>query len=122
MYYPDNSERTIIKADPNWFVAWPWSEDGKQGVHLDPVIAWLIVHGAGNYHSSVRVSPNEKHVHASPYPITANGVHDNEQGALKDPDGRFLAYEKTWENEADLLASWPFDPQKTEAAPMERAR
>jgi hypothetical protein len=26
MLYPDNSERTIIKADPNWFVAWPWRE------------------------------------------------------------------------------------------------
>lgn len=106
MYYPDNSERTIIKADPNWFVAWP-SREGV--VYLEPVIAWLVVHGAGDYHSSVKASPNERHVHATPYPITANGVQDNEQSCLKDPNGRFLAYEQSWENEADLIAGWPLN-------------
>ena len=82
MYHPDNSERTIIKADPNWFVAWPWREDGKIGVHLVPVIAWLIIHGAGDYHSSVKAARGEKVVHANPYPITASGVPRLQQREL----------------------------------------
>jgi hypothetical protein len=39
MFYPDNSERTIIKADPDWFVGWPYREDGKRGVALEPIVA-----------------------------------------------------------------------------------
>jgi hypothetical protein len=75
MYYPGNSERTIIKAEPGWFVAWP----SREGVHLDPIIAWLIVHSADDYHRSVKASRDEKSVSALPYPITADGVQgDNE--------------------------------------------
>jgi hypothetical protein len=119
MYYPDNSERTIIKADLNWFVAWPF----REGVALDPITAWLIVHSAGNYYPSAKASRDEKVVHADPYPITASGIQgcNGERYCLKSPDGSFTDHNQTWENEADLLARWPFDPQKTEAAPMERA-
>ena len=113
MYYPDNSERTVIKADPGWFVAYPWREDGKQGVFLKPVVAWLIVHGASAYHHSVKAVPNDKHVHAHPYPIATDGVQDDDNySCIKRPDGRFVAYEQTWENEAELLAGWPFTEPK----------
>jgi hypothetical protein len=63
MFYPDNSERTIIKADPDWFVGWPYREDGKRGVALEPIVAWLIVHGANDYHLSAKASRSEKSVH-----------------------------------------------------------
>jgi hypothetical protein len=119
MFYPDNSERTIIKADPDWFVGWPYREDGKRGVALEPIVAWLIVHGANDYHLSAKASRSEKSVHANPYPITANGVQgcNSEEYCLKSPDGSFSNYNQTWETEAELLAGWAFPPQDAAREP-----
>jgi hypothetical protein len=115
MYYPEASERAVIKADPGWFVAWPWQEDGKQGVELDPVIAWMIVHGAGDYHRSVKAGAELKNVHAYPHPIIPGGLQevDGRHSCLKSPDGQFIAPgAQSWETEARMLADWPFDEPK----------
>jgi hypothetical protein len=115
MYYPKDSEHTIIPAQPNWFVAWPWKEDGKQGVALDAIIAWLIVHSVSDYHA--KASPVEKVVTAHAYPITSEDVLDDGEWCLKDPGGHFLiANERTFDNEADLLAYWP-EFKEAEAPP-----
>jgi hypothetical protein len=38
-----NAERTIIKADPGWFVAHLSKDGDDRGISLQPIVAWLIV-------------------------------------------------------------------------------
>ena len=109
MYVPDGSDRTIIPAQPGWFVAWPWRDKAtkESGVTLDSVIAWMIVYGAGEYHRGVPHGVDEKPVYAHTYPITADGVEEMEQSCLKDPLGRFvIPSDRTYETEEVLLAEW----------------
>jgi hypothetical protein len=108
MYYPPNANHVIIPAQPNWSVAWPYREDGKEGVTLLPVIAWFIVHRVSDYATSVKTDHRQdKVILTNPYPITAEGVEDGDGWCLKDPNGHFtILNDRICETEAELLAHW----------------
>lgn len=105
------AERTIIKAEPGWSVAWPWKnpEGSDSGVRLDPIIAWLITQKIEDFDRKVKVAPGEKSLALDVYPITVDGVVGNigDDSCVKDPQGRFFVpLSDGYENEADLLANW----------------
>jgi hypothetical protein len=113
MYYPTGSTHSIVPAAPGWYVAWPWLDNGTKGVTLDVVIAWMIVHGMTAYDRSAQVPGDEKCCHVNCYPITADGVVESDQPALKDPDGQFIRPEqRSFANEAEFLESWNPEPLK----------
>jgi hypothetical protein len=112
MYYPKGSERVVISAQPNWFVAWPWTEGTETGITLDPIVGWLMIHSVGEYDRRVQAGADDKVLHLNCYPITSDGITEN-YSAIKSPDGQFqIPGVKLCANEADFLAEWKKHEEK----------
>jgi hypothetical protein len=105
-------ERTVIKADPGWFVAVFVKEGEHQGetwdayFALDPIIAWEIERREGEYHPSAKQfgEPCISH-EVTPITIEGNTRHCTNDWAIKRPDGRFdIPYDRSFEFERDVIA------------------
>ena len=71
------NSRTIIPAQPGWYVAWPRKHEEEYfGFFLDPIVAW------------------EVDKNGEPMPICIEGsplnVSTDADWAIKTPDGRFF--------------------------------
>jgi hypothetical protein len=88
------NSRTIIPAQPGWYVAWPRkhkNEEDYTGFFLDPIVAW---EGDEN-RELVPLCPE-----GSPF-----DVKTDEDWAIKIPDGRFFfLHADVFDSEAKALA------------------
>lgn len=87
-------ERTIIKADPKWYVVYYLpDEHDKYDLYPTPIIAWEIRYVRASF-----TTPGEDPVYYyDPQPLLAEGEPDSNPWCIKTPDNDFIFPEDTTE-------------------------
>jgi hypothetical protein len=117
------TDRTIIKADPGWYLVQfdpGYFIDGKQEpacIMLEPIIAWQIEREEEEHPSGALLTNGRSFVSVTP--ITTEGAVEDRvrPWAFKRPDGKYdIQGNCEFDTEAELRAYWQATENKRSTA------